>query len=65
MKCAQLDDSVRVWAAIATAAKSKNQMERRLLLNVVVRERAAVFELLAGENQTLLVRRNLEDNKGS
>ncbi len=33
-------------------------MEGGLLLNVVVGESAAVFELLAGEDQTLLVRRN-------
>ena len=33
-------------------------MEGALLLDVVVRESAAVLELLAGENQTLLVRRN-------
>ena len=30
-------------------------MESRLLLNVVVREGAAVFELLAGEDEALLV----------
>ena len=30
-------------------------MERRLLLDVVVAQRAPVLELLAGENQTLLV----------
>ena len=33
-------------------------MESGLLLDVVVREGAAVFKLLSGENQTLLVRRN-------
>ena len=33
-------------------------MEGRLLLDVVVREGAAVLELLAGENEALLVRRN-------
>ena len=33
-------------------------MERRLLLDVVVREGSAVLELLAGENQSLLVRRD-------
>ena len=30
-------------------------MQRRLLLDVVVRQRAAVFQLLAGEDQALLV----------
>ena len=33
-------------------------MESGLLLNVVIRESAAVFELLARENQALLVGRN-------
>jgi len=33
-------------------------MKGRLLLNVVVREGPAVLELLAGENQALLIRRN-------
>ena len=33
-------------------------MERRLLLDVVVAERAAVLELLARENQALLVGRD-------
>ena len=31
-------------------------MQRRLLLDVVVRERAAVLELLSGEDEALLVR---------
>ena len=33
-------------------------MEGRLLLNVVVRESAAILELLSGENQTLLIGRD-------
>jgi hypothetical protein len=33
-------------------------MEGGLLLDVVVRKSAAILELLAGENETLLVRRN-------
>ena len=33
-------------------------MQRRLLLDVVVSECAAVLELLARENETLLIRRN-------
>ena len=33
-------------------------MQGGLLLNVVVRQRTTIFELLAGEDQTLLVRRN-------
>ena len=33
-------------------------MEGRLLLDIVIREGPAVFKLLAGEDETLLVRRN-------
>ena len=33
-------------------------MQRRLLLDVVVRERAAILELLAREDEPLLVRRD-------
>ena len=33
-------------------------MQSRFLLDVVVRQRAAVFELLASKDQTLLIRRN-------
>ena len=36
--------------------KAEHQVEGRLLLDVVVGERAAVLELLAGEDQALLVR---------
>merc|ERR1711953_962990 len=37
-----------------TTTKTKNEMERGLFLNVVVRKCSAVFELLASENQSLL-----------
>ena len=40
------------------SAKTKDKVEGRLLLDVVVGEGAAVFQLLAGEDETLLVRRN-------
>ena len=43
--------------AVPAAAQPRHQVEGRLLLDVVVRERAAVLELLAGEDQTLLVGR--------
>ena len=36
----------------------KNQMEGTLLLDVVVGQRAAILQLLAGEDQTLLLRRD-------
>ena len=39
-------------------AQAQHEVERRLLLDVVVRERAAVLELLAREDQALLVRRD-------
>ena len=38
------------------ATKTKDQMESGLLLDVVIREGAAVLELLSGEDQPLLVR---------
>ncbi|KAF0734071.1 hypothetical protein Ae201684_009241 [Aphanomyces euteiches] len=41
-----------------TAAKTQHQMQSGFLLDVVVREGAAIFELLAGKNQTLLIRRD-------
>lgn len=41
-----------------TTTKTQDEMERRLLLDVVVGERATVLELLSGEDQTLLVGRD-------
>jgi len=38
-----------------TTTETEDQVEGRLLLDVVVRKSAAVLELLAGEDQTLLV----------
>ncbi len=40
------------------AAETKDQVEGALLLDVVVRQRAAIFQLLTGEDQSLLVRGN-------
>merc|ERR1712185_91677 len=37
------------------AAQAEHEVERRLLLDVVVRERAAVLELLAREDEALLI----------
>ena len=34
------------------------KMQGALLLNVVVRQRTTIFELFAGEDETLLVRRD-------
>jgi hypothetical protein len=43
---------------LATATQAEDEVESRLLLDVVVRKGAAVLELLAGEDETLLVRGN-------
>ncbi|CAM9833534.1 unnamed protein product, partial [Ectocarpus fasciculatus] len=40
------------------ATQAEHQVESRLLLDVVVRQSAAVLQLLAREDQTLLVRRD-------
>jgi hypothetical protein len=40
------------------AAQTQHQVQRRLLLDVVVGQRAAVLQLLARKDQPLLVRRN-------
>ena len=45
-------------ALLGTSTQTEDEMEGRLLLDVVVREGAAVFELLAGEDQALLVGRD-------
>ena len=41
-----------------SSPQSKHQMESALLLDVVVREGASVFQLLPGEDESLLVRRD-------
>jgi len=41
-----------------TTTKSEHQVESRFLLDVVVSQSAAVLELLASENKTLLIRGN-------
>jgi len=40
---------------LLSTTETENEMEGRLLLDVVVRESAAVFELLSGEDESLLV----------
>merc|ERR1719461_157075 len=42
----------------STTTKSKNKMEGRFLLDVVVREGSAIFELFSGEDQSLLLWRD-------
>ena len=41
-----------------TSSKSEDQVESRLLLNVIVRQGSAVFKLLASEDKSLLIRGN-------
>jgi len=48
--------SERLDEYLHTSTKTEDEVESRLFLNVVVRECAAVLELLPGENKTLLVR---------
>ena len=43
---------------LGATAQPQHEVEGRLLLDVVVREGPAVFELLAGEDQALLVGRD-------
>ena len=47
-----------LFALLGTAAKTQDEMEGALLLDVVVRKGAAILELLAGEDQALLVGRD-------
>ncbi|GET93442.1 polyubiquitin, putative [Leishmania tarentolae] len=48
----------RLHEDLHAAAQAQHQVQRGLLLDVVVRERAALLQLLAGEDQALLVRRD-------
>merc|ERR1719150_3683226 len=43
---------------LVPSSKTKDKMEGRLLLNVVIREGSAIFKLLTCEDQTLLFRWN-------
>ena len=38
-----------------TTSESEDQMESGLLLDVVIRESSSIFELLSGEDQSLLI----------
>jgi hypothetical protein len=39
-----------------TSMKTQNKVQGRLLLNVVITPRSAIFKLLSGKDETLLVR---------
>lgn len=65
----QLDLSVLVldllWGGVVlllllltTTSQSKDQVQSRLLLDVVVRQSSTILQLLTSKDQTLLVRRN-------
>lgn len=41
---------------LGTTTEAKDKMKGGLLLNVIVRESATILQLLAGENETLLIR---------
>merc|ERR1719384_950277 len=41
-----------------TTSKSKDKMESRFLLDIVICKSSTIFQLLTSKNQTLLVRRN-------
>ena len=43
---------------LSAAAEAENEVEGRLLLDVVVRESTAILELLACKDETLLIRGN-------
>ena len=47
-----------LFSLLATTTEAKHQVKGALLLDVVVGEGAAILELLAGEDQALLVRGN-------
>ena len=49
---------VLLLALLGTTTEAEHQVEGRLLLNVVVRQGPSSFQLLSGDDQTLLVRRN-------
>ena len=48
--------SQRLHKDLHATSQAQHQVKRRFLLNVVVRQRAAVLKLLAGKDQPLLVR---------
>ena len=41
-----------------TATKTEDQVQGRFLLDVIIAQGATIFKLFAGEDKTLLVRRN-------
>lgn len=54
---------VLLLALLCATTEPQHQMEGRLLLDVVVGQGAAIFQLLAGEDQTLLIGRDTWGDK--
>ena len=50
--------SQRLDKDLHSTAETQDQVEGRLLLDVVIREGAAILELLSGKDEALLIRRN-------
>ena len=49
---------ILLLAFLGTTTKAQHEMKRRFLLDVVVGQSTAILELLASEDQSLLIRRN-------
>jgi len=43
---------------VHSSAQTQDEMQGRLLLNIVITKSSPILELLSGENKTLLIRRN-------
>ena len=52
------DQDVALRNQLVTTAETENQVEGALFLDVVIRESAAILELLSGKDETLLIGRN-------
>jgi len=48
----------RLYEDLHSTAETKDEMEGGLLLDIVIRKGSPVFELFAGKDETLLIRRN-------
>jgi len=53
-----LDEVLLLLLFLALTEQAEDEVEGRLLLDVVVSQGATILQLLAGEDQSLLVRRN-------
>ena len=51
-------DHLLLLLLLLTTTEAENKVKSRLLLDVIVLEGAALFELLAGEDEALLIRRD-------